>query len=107
MYSRVLPHDADSSGSCLGLTARIGRSLRIGLVEDSPYVARDRRLFVDVESDVLDRKCFGGMLVHSRSLSRVALVGALGASAIYATRLGSALVRRLTPPAGGPPFHIV
>ena len=71
----------------------------------------DRRsdgIFVDAGSDVRDRKCFGGMLVHSRSLSRVALVGALGASAIYASRLGSALVRRLTPPAGGPPpFHSV
>jgi hypothetical protein len=65
------------------------------------------RLFVDVEPDVFDRKCFGGMLVHSRSLSRVALVGGLAASAIYASRLGSVLVRRLTPAAGGPPFHIV
>ena len=26
------------------------------------------RFFVDVESDILDRKCFGGMLGHSRSL---------------------------------------
>ena len=43
-YSRVLPHDADSSGSYLGLNARVDRSLRIALVEDSPYVARDRPL---------------------------------------------------------------
>ena len=68
---------------------------------------RPVNLSVDVESDARDRKCLGGARVHSRSLSRVALVGALDASAIYASRLESALVRQLTQPAGRRPSSSV
>jgi hypothetical protein len=102
---RWAPELLYQGAQCVGVVRDNSQHTRL---TDATVSDRHRdRLLVDVESDVLDRRFFGDMLVRSRSLSRVALARGLAASAIYASRLGSALVRRLTPPAGGSPFHIV